>query len=106
MEQEIFNKNNSSWNPIWENVFVNNEWGKYPSESLIQFIAHNFYKKNRSEVKLLEVGCGTGANVWYITREGFDGNGIDGSETAIKRGIARFVVEGSGISIISSLSSS
>ncbi|MFD3133567.1 SAM-dependent methyltransferase, partial [Campylobacter coli] len=24
---------------IWENIFSNKEWGKYPSENLIRFIA-------------------------------------------------------------------
>lgn len=86
----MINENESSWDPVWEDVFRNSEWGKYPGESLIQFIARNFYKRNRPEVKLLEVGCGTGANVWYMSREGFDVTGIDGSETAIKKGITRF----------------
>jgi len=72
-----------SWDPAWEKVFQEQEWGKYPGESLIQFIAGNFYKKNRSNVKILEVGCGTGANIWYLAREGFDSYGIDGSPTAI-----------------------
>ncbi|EDP6584064.1 class I SAM-dependent methyltransferase, partial [Campylobacter jejuni] len=28
---------------IWENIFSQKEWGKYPSENLIRFIAKNFY---------------------------------------------------------------
>jgi ubiquinone/menaquinone biosynthesis C-methylase UbiE len=73
----------SSWDPIWESVFKQQEWGKYPGESLIQFIARNFYKKIRKDVFLLEIGCGPGANIWYMSREGFNVTGIDGSETAI-----------------------
>lgn len=34
-----------SWDPIWEKVFKDNEWGKYPGENLIQFVARNFYKR-------------------------------------------------------------
>lgn len=75
---------NSSWDPIWESVFKNQEWGKYPGESLIQFIARNFYALERKNIRLLEVGCGTGANVWYMSREKFDVYGIDGSDTAIR----------------------
>lgn len=87
------NENELSWDPVWEDVYKTREWGKYPGESLIQFIANNFYNKNRSKVKLLEVGCGTGANVWYMSREGFDVTGIDGSQTAIQKAIARFEAE-------------
>ena len=74
---------NKSWDPVWEKVFQEQEWGKYPSESLIRFIARNFYKKDRQNTKILEVGCGTGANIWYLSREGFDTYGIDGSNTGI-----------------------
>ena len=31
----------------------------------------------------MELGCGPGANIWYLAREGFDAYGIDGSQTAI-----------------------
>lgn len=57
---------------IWNSVFKNQEWGKYPSEDLIRFIARNFYSiKNRLDVKVLEIGCGPGANIWFLAREGF-----------------------------------
>jgi SAM-dependent methyltransferase len=73
-----------SWDENWEQIFQNKEWGKYPAEDLIRFVAKNFYKyKNRKEIKILEIGCGTGANLWFIAREGFSVYGIDGSKTAI-----------------------
>lgn len=74
-----------SWDPLWEEIFKKHEWGKYPNESFIRFMARNFYNKDRSKVKVLEIGSGTGAFIWYLAREGFDTYGIDGSETAIKR---------------------
>ena len=73
----------NSWDPIWNDVFSSQEWGKYPPESLIQFIARNFYKLVRKDIRILEVGCGTGANIWYLTREGFKVFGIDRSDVAI-----------------------
>jgi SAM-dependent methyltransferase len=36
-------------------------------------------------VRFLEAGCGAGANVWYLAREGFMVTGIDGSAAAIQR---------------------
>jgi SAM-dependent methyltransferase len=74
----------NSWDPIWEEIFINQEWGKYPGESLIQFIARNFYKSDRKKVRLLEIGCGTGANIWFMSREGFNVYGIDGSVKAVE----------------------
>lgn len=74
-----------SWDNIWEEVFNNQEWGKYPGEDLIVFVARNFYKTDRKNIKILEVGCGTGANLWYLSKEGFQAYGIDGSKTAIDK---------------------
>lgn len=73
------------WDSTWDQVFRDRPWGKYPGEDLIRFIARNFYQEpDRSAVKILEVGCGTGANLWYLAREGFSCFGIDGSQTAIE----------------------
>jgi SAM-dependent methyltransferase len=73
-----------TWDPIWEKMFRSRPWGKYPSEPLIRFVARNFYAApDRSQIRLCELGCGPGANLWYMAREGFSVFGIDGSETAI-----------------------
>jgi len=79
-----------SWDQTWEYIFKTQDWGKYPSEDLIRFVARNFYESpSRKEINILEVGCGTGANLWFIAREGFSVYGIDGSETAIEKAKAR-----------------
>ena len=79
-----------SWDPVWEEIFKSRSWGQYPAEDLIRFVAVNFYKApDRSRVKLLEVGCGPGPNLWYMAREGFAVYGIDGSSSAIQQAEAR-----------------
>jgi SAM-dependent methyltransferase len=84
-----------SWDSIWETVFKGQAWGKYPSESLIRFIARRFYNApDRKQIKILEVGCGPGPNIWYLAREGFSAYGIDGSETAILQAKRRISEEG------------
>ncbi len=78
------------WDPEWEKVFKRQAWGKYPAEDLIRFVARNFYKADkRDTVRILEVGCGPGANLWYVAREDFSFCGIDGSSTAIQQAEAR-----------------
>lgn len=82
---------------IWETVFQNKDWGKYPSEDLIRFVAKNFYQvADRRKIKILEIGCGPGANLWYLAREGFRFVGVDGSETAIAKASKRLDEECSG----------
>lgn len=84
-----------AWDDEWENVFQTQEWGKYPPECLIRFIAGNYCKKDRKTVKILEIGCGTGTNLWYMAREGFDVYGIEGSKTAVER--AKKLIESEGL---------
>jgi SAM-dependent methyltransferase len=85
----------SGWDPVWEEIFRSREWGKYPPEHVIRFVAGKFYRvPDRKKVHLLEVGCGPGANVWFMAREGFTVSGIDGSSTAIKQADERLAREG------------
>ena len=84
----------STWDPVWEETFKQREWGKYPPEYLVRFIALNFGRTtDRSSVHLLEIGCGPGANVWFMAREGFAVSGIDGSPTAIQKASHRLASE-------------
>ena len=79
-----------TWDKTWEEVYKRRDWGKYPNEELIKFMARNFYSSpHRSKFKILELGCGPGANMWYLAREKFEIHGIDGSRTAIKKCIKR-----------------
>lgn len=60
---------------------------RYPNEVLIQFLAQNYFhlpKNKRKQIKILELGCGSGANLWMVAREGFSAYGIDIAPTGIK----------------------
>lgn len=60
---------------------------RYPNEPLIQFLAEYYFsipKKRRGDTRILEVGCGSGANLWMIAQEGFDAYGMDISEAALE----------------------
>lgn len=82
-----------TFDDMWEQIHSEMEWGKYPSEEVIRFVARNYYKKHREDVRLLDFGCGTGAVSWYIAREGFNTYGFDGSQTAIKKAKIRMEEE-------------
>lgn len=79
----------------WEKIFASRLWGAYPPEELIRFIARTFrHMLNKSEIHVLEIGCGPGPNIWYLVREGFTVAGIDGSPTAIHQAKERLVADG------------
>lgn len=71
---------------VWDEIHLNNDWGKYPSEHIIRFIARNYYgATNRNDIKILDFGCGGGAHTWYLAREGFSTFAFDGSKIAIDK---------------------
>ena len=78
---------------IWEEKFSKSDWGRYPPEDLVRFIGRNYRQKDRKTTRILEVGCGPGANIWFLHREGFDVSGIDGAPIAIEQAENRITRE-------------
>lgn len=78
----------------WEKLHKEMEWGRYPSEQVVRFVARNYYKKDRNKIKILDFGCGAGANTWFLAREGFDTYAFDGSESAIEKTKKNLLQEG------------
>jgi len=68
---------------VWEKIHNSKEWGKYPSIEVVRFIANNYYNKQRDKIKILDFGCGQGANTWFLANENFDTYAFDISESAI-----------------------
>ena len=87
----------SDYNAHWEEKFSSRAWGRYPPEDLVRFVGRHFPADSRKQMKALELGCGPGANLWFLHREGFSVAGIDSSSTAIAIAGERLFSENQGI---------
>lgn len=77
--------------PVWEAKYQQGYNQKYPWDSVVSFVHQYAAKnKNRAEINLLEVGFGTGSNLWFAAREGFNVSGIEGSASAVTSANNRF----------------
>lgn len=59
---------------------------RYPNEELCRFMGRHFFaipREKRQVIRVLELGCGSGANLWMIGREGFSAHGLDLSAEAL-----------------------
>ncbi|NLF97974.1 MAG: class I SAM-dependent methyltransferase [Candidatus Riflebacteria bacterium] len=72
----------------WNQVHGTRNWGRYPAEELVRFMARNYYNQQRNLIRVLDLGCGTGANTWFLCREGFDTVAFDGSFVATQKAVA------------------
>ena len=59
---------------------------EYPNTDLISFIKSINARKflNKKKIKVLEVGSGSGSNLWMLSKEKFDVYGIDNSYSGLK----------------------
>jgi ubiquinone/menaquinone biosynthesis C-methylase UbiE len=84
-----------SFDPIWEEKYSVGHMVRYPWDTVVSFVFKNAPRdKPRSKVRILEVGCGTGSNLWFAAREGFSVAGVDGSASAISAANKRLQDDG------------
>lgn len=73
----------------WEKeIYANHlQINRYPYNDVVSAVFRCFRDvEDRSDIHILELGCGTANNIWFFAQEGFTATGIDGSESAIHLG--------------------
>ncbi len=84
-----------TFDPRWSEIYAGGHRQRYPWDCVVSFVFRNApHDRARSEVSILEVGCGTASNLWFAAREGFRVTGLDGSADAIATARERFVEDG------------
>jgi len=79
----------------WDDIYSRRQPTKYPYDAVVTFVMrHAPHGHPRHDVRILEVGCGGGNNLWFAAREGFQVWGIDAAAAAIEFARQRFRDEG------------
>lgn len=68
----------------WENIYAQGkQLNLWPFSELVSAIMRETAGLDRASVRILELGCGAGNNIYFLAKSGFAVSGIDGSKTAI-----------------------
>jgi SAM-dependent methyltransferase len=81
----------------WESAIYSKslQINKYPFDHVVSTVMRLFRDTDRRNRRVLELGCGTGNNLAFLAREGFQVHGVDGSPTAVEA--AHSFLEGQGL---------
>jgi ubiquinone/menaquinone biosynthesis C-methylase UbiE len=73
-------------NNIWDDKYkAGDSLNKYPWDKIVSFVFRHYpRKKPKHETKVLELGFGSGCNLWFCAREGFDCYGVEFSSIAVE----------------------
>jgi len=78
----------------WEDAYGGRTFrhkNEYPNTEIVSFIMGNFGGvKDKSKVRILDLGCGWGNNLKLLKDKGFQYHGIDFSKTAVRHCRRRF----------------
>ncbi len=74
-----------SYDPIWDEIYENGHTQKAPWDGIVSFVfRHRPRDRDFSQIKLLEVGCGTASNLRFFAKEKFQVWGVEGSAKAVE----------------------
>ena len=67
----------------WNEVFKKKKRGEYTEENMVRFIKKEKILTKKKQLKILEIGCGLGGNLWFFGKEKILFDAIDVSSTAV-----------------------
>jgi len=75
----------------WENKYITGHQENYPWDKVVSFVLNNAPRQlPRQKINIIEIGFGTGSNLWFAAREGFNVAGIEQSNHAVAIAKKRF----------------
>lgn len=88
-------KDEIEFDTTWDEIYARGkQFNLYPYTSIVAFLARKYSQvKDRSNIRVLEVGCGAANNLWFAAREGFNVTGLDASADAINFAQKRFAAD-------------
>ena len=81
---------------LWDRIFRERAWGRWPAEEVVRAVAG----LRRSGLRVLEVGCGAGAQLWYLDHEGHRAVGLDVAPAALDQARVRLADEGANVPLV------
>lgn len=80
----------------WQAIYAAGEQlNLYPYDEVVAWFSARYPQpEQRKQVRVLELGCGAGNNLWFLARAGFSCAGIEVSAAAIDFAAARLAAEG------------
>jgi cyclopropane fatty-acyl-phospholipid synthase-like methyltransferase len=70
---------------MWEEIFSNSGWGRYPSEEAVRFFMRSKKILSIPHPRALDLGCGEGACSWFMAKEGARVTAMDGAPTGLRK---------------------
>lgn len=67
-----------------ESVYYHGWKNRWPFDAVVSFVMSNYGQvQDRSSVRILDLGCGSGHHLRFLSEEGFQAYGVDGAQRAV-----------------------
>ena len=84
---------------VWDEAFANRPWGRWPSEPVVRAVSRIAPDPSEA-LKVLEIGCGPGAQLFFLEHEGHWAVGLDRSRVGLQRAQRRMAALGRKQSLV------